>query len=176
MYLAPGFQTPLLYFQTDVLKLQPQFLGFLELLGGIGGLAGALVYAYYCRRFPLRVLLTAGIILNVISTIFYLGYNSRNTAMAIELASGFVATLAALPLMDIAARATPKGSESFGYALMMSVRNLTLIGFSDVLGSWLLDHFHLQFKQLVWVNAGSTALVLLAIPFLPRILMSQHDN
>ncbi len=45
VYLAPGFQTPMLYYQQDVLKLDPRFMGFLQLLGGAGGIIGAALYA-----------------------------------------------------------------------------------------------------------------------------------
>lgn len=176
VFIAPGFQTPLYYFQTDTLKFDNPFLGMLELLGGVGSLIGAALYAYYCRRFPLRLLLIIGIFLNAASTLFYLGYNSRLAAEWIEFANGLVVTLAVLPLYDIAARATPKGSESFGFALMMSVRNITLLAISNVLGSYLFQHFGLQFKQLVWVNAGTTLLVLFFVPFLPAVLLSQRDG
>ena len=66
-------------------------------------------------------------------------------------------TIAVLPLFDLASRATPKGSESFGFALMMSVRNVTLIAISDVFGSYLYDKMHWPFLHLVWLNAGTTA-------------------
>ena len=48
---------------------------------------------------------------------------SRGTAMVIEAQAGFLVTLAELALMDMAARATPRGSEGLGFALVMSVRN-----------------------------------------------------
>src|SRR2546430_14113907 len=69
--------------------------------------------------------------------------------------------------MDLAARATPRGSEGLGFALMMSVRNAAL-AVSDIFGSWLIERHQVSFFSLVWLNAGTTALVLLAVPFLPR--------
>lgn len=62
-----------------------------------------------------------------------------------------------------------------GFALMMSVRNLALIGISDVLGSWLVDRWHFTFHNLVWLNAGTTALVIFAVPFLPARLIDTTD-
>jgi len=35
---------------------------------------------------------------------------------------------------------------------------------SDVFGSWLFAHYQLNFMNLVWLNAGTTALALVAIP------------
>jgi predicted MFS family arabinose efflux permease len=95
--------------------------------------------------------------------------------MFIEAQSGFVGTLAELAMMDMAVRATPKGCEGMGFSLMMSVRN-TGLGVSDILGSRLIEHYHFTFFNLVWLNAGTTALVLIAIPFLPKILMDRSDS
>jgi hypothetical protein len=77
--------------------------------------------------------------------------------------------------MDLAVRATPRGCESLGFSLMMSARNLALGG-SDVIGSKLVDSYGWAFHQLVWLNAGTTALVLVFIPFLPRLIMSRKDG
>jgi hypothetical protein len=72
-------------------------------------------------------------------------------------------------------RSTPRGCESLGFSLMMSARNLALGG-SDVIGSRLVDSHGWVFHQLVWLNAGTTALVLLFIPFLPRSIMRRKDG
>jgi hypothetical protein len=85
-------------------------------------------------------------------------------------------SVAILPIYDLAARATPRGSESFGYALLMSVQTLTTLAISDPLGATLYGHFHVTFPSLVWINAASTAAVLLFVPFLPRALLAPHDR
>jgi len=46
---------------------------------------------------------------------------------------------------------------------------------SDIFGSWLMDQHHVSFFNLVWLNAGTTALVLLVIPFLPSVLIDRSD-
>jgi hypothetical protein len=176
VYLAPGFQTPMLYYQQDVLKLDPRFMGLLQTLGGLGGIAGAALYGTLCRRVPLRVSLIAGIVLNAGSTLFYLGYDSAPRAVLIDSAAGLVGTLATLPLYDLAARATPLGVESFGFALMMSIRNVALFAISDPLGSYLYSRHHVGFKQLVWLNAGSSAAVLLFVPILPAALLAAREQ
>jgi predicted MFS family arabinose efflux permease len=176
VYLAPGFQTPMLYYQQDVLKLDPRFIGFLQLLGGAGAILGALAYGVLCRRVPLRVSLIAGILLNAVSTLLYLRYDSAATAMIIDGTAAALGMLALLPLYDMAARATPAGSESFGFALIMSVRNVAIFGISDPLGSYLYDRYHLGFKHLVWLNAGSSAAVLLFVPLLPAALLAAREE
>jgi len=72
-------------------------------------------------------------------------------------------------------RATPRGCESLGFSLMMSARNFALGG-SDVFGAWLLDSRGWSFPELVWLNAGTTALVLLFVPLLPRAIVDHRDR
>jgi Na+/melibiose symporter-like transporter len=173
--LSPGFYTPLFYHQTDVLKFSPQFIGNLMVAGGIMGLIGAFLYPLLCRRFRLRGLLFMSIICTVLTSLAYLGYVSHKSAIVIEGLGMLGFTLAQLPLFDLAARSTPKGSEALGYAMMLAFWNISQM-ISDVLGSYLYDHFHLAFKDLVWVNAGTTALVLLAVPFLPGSLVDMKEG
>ena len=175
VFISPGFATPLYYYQTDTLGFSQQYIGALGMVSGALGLLGAAAYGLLCRRFPLRVLLAMGILCSVVATLLYLDYRSRPTALVVEAVAGFFATLAELPLMDMAARATPRGNEALGFSLMMSVRN-GAISLSDVLGSKLADHFHLRFASLVWLNAGTTALVMLVIPLLPAALMRQREG
>ena len=174
VYISPGFATPLYYYQVDTLKLSQQFIGTLILLAGGFGIAGAFIYAVLCKRMNLRMLLYLGIITSTLGTMAYLFYRSGTAAAIIESQNGLIATFAELSLMDLAARATPRGSEGLGFALMMSVRNGGA-ALSDIFGSWLIDQHHITFFNLVWLNAGTTALILLVIPFLPRILIEARD-
>ncbi len=176
VYLAPGFQTPMLYYQQDVLKFDPRYMGFLQLLGGAGGIIGAAAYGYLCRRLTLKASLIAGILLNAASTLFYLRYDSARAAALIDGSAALLGTLATLPLYDLAARATPAGVESFGFSLMMSIRNIAIFAISDPLGSKLYDDYHVGFKQLVWLNAGSSAAVLLFVPLLPAALLAAREE
>ncbi|MBZ5697119.1 MAG: MFS transporter [Acidobacteriia bacterium] len=174
VYIAPGFSTPLYYFQTDTLKLSQPFIGTLILLSGAFGIVGAGIYAVLCRRLNLRTLLYIGIIISTLTTLCFLFYRSATAAVIIESQNGLIATVAELALMDLAARATPRGSEGLGFALMMSVRNGGQ-ALSDIFGSWLIDQHHVSFFKLVWLNAGTTALILLVIPFLPRLIIDHRD-
>jgi predicted MFS family arabinose efflux permease len=176
VYLAPGFQTPLLYHQQDALKFDPRLIGLLQAVGGASSLVGALAYVALCRRLPLRVLLPAGIVLNAGSTLLFLGYASQTSAFVINAVGGALGMLGLLPLYDLAARAAPKGSESFGYALMMSVQNVAIFAVSDVLGSYLYGGLHWPLQKLVWVNALSTLAVLAFLPLLPRALTAAREG
>jgi hypothetical protein len=59
---------------------------------------------------------------------------------------------------------------------MMSVRNFALIAISDPVGSWLYSRYHYGIKDLVWLNAGTTAAVLLFVPLMPRALMASREG
>jgi predicted MFS family arabinose efflux permease len=174
VYISPGFTTPLLFLQTDTLHFSAPYIGLMESIEGAAGLAGSLIYGVICRRFNLRQLLTAAIALNVTVTLLYLRY-SHDNAPFIHAIVGFAVICSELALMDLAVRSTPPGCESLGFALMMSARNFALGG-SDVIGSWLIDSRHWVFHELVWLNAGTTALILLFIPLLPRAIMSRKDG
>jgi predicted MFS family arabinose efflux permease len=174
VYIAPGFSTPLYYFQVDTLKLSQEYIGVLIMLSGGFGILGAFIYAFMCRKYTLRTLLFISIVISVATTMCYLFYTSGHNAAIIESQNGLIATIAELALMDLAARATPRGSEGLGFALMMSVRNGGQ-AISDIFGSWLIDQHHVTFFKLVWLNAGTTALILIVIPFLPKVLLDHSD-
>ena len=133
--------------QQDLLKLDPRLMGLLPVCAGIGWIVGAALYSRLCRRFPLRLLLVAGIALNGLGTLLYLRYDSAPAAAAIEAVFGVLFSLGALPLYDLAARATPKGSESFGFGLMLSIANIGQFAISDPVGSLLYAHYHFGSRQ-----------------------------
>ncbi len=167
--IAPGFGTPLLFLQQDTLHFSPQFIGNLDLIHGSAGLLGALIYGLLCRRVALRPLLFCGTLLSALATLLYLRYSSVSQATLATALSGFTGALAVLPVADLTARATPRGSEALGYSLMISATNISF-KLSDVLGSWLYQHQYFHFPNLVLLNVGTTLCMLLILPFLPRSL------
>lgn len=172
---SPGFHTPMLFYQTDTLKFDKPFLGFLALIGAAFGLAAAAFYHRACQKFDMKRMLVLSIIVHAVGTLFYLFYRSPETAIVITALEGITVTLATLPVYDLAARGTPRGSEALGYSVMMSVWNLTN-SLSNWVGSALYTHWGLTFEHLVWLNAATTALVLVVVPFLPKNLLEQRDS
>ena len=175
-YLPPGFQTALFFRQQDALKMDARTMGILQLLGGGGALLGAAIYAWLCRRFTLRSLLLAGIALNVASTAIYVRYDSLAAAQAITLVAAVAGTLALLPYYDLAARAIPPGSESFGYSLVLSAQNVAALAVSEPFGAYLFGRAEVGFERLVWINTAFTAAVWLFVPFLPALLLVGRDG
>jgi predicted MFS family arabinose efflux permease len=173
--LEPGFGTPLLYHQTDVLNFSRQYVGNLVLVTAGSGLVGASFYYWACRRFPLGTMLVASVFIHALGTLTYFFYRSPETAFVVSAITGITGTLALLPTYDLAARATPKGSEALGYSVMMSVWNFTN-AFFDWVGSWVFTAFQRDFGLLILINAGSTFLVLLGIPLLPKEMRARRDD
>jgi MFS family permease len=173
-YFSPGFSTPLFYMQTDDLHFSKQAIGNLGVFSGAFAILATILYSQLIKRFKIRVMLVASIVLAAIGTLFYLFYSGYTRAILIESQNGFFFGLAEVALLDLAARSTPKGCEGLGYSLILSIRNVALFG-ADIVGSYLVDH-HWPFAHLVYLNAGTTAIVLILLPFLPAALMRSKDG
>jgi predicted MFS family arabinose efflux permease len=171
---APGLNTPLFFYQTNVLKFPKEFVGFLGLITACGGVVAAVLYYPLCRRLDLRTIVAVSIVVHAVGALFYLGYHSRESAVLISALSGMTATFAMLPVYDIAMRATPRGSEAIGYALMMSMWNLTN-AFSDLTGSYFFDKLNRNLTPLIWIDAASTLVVVLMVPLMPKALSTRED-
>jgi predicted MFS family arabinose efflux permease len=175
VYAAPGFATALYYKQTDTLRFTPEFIGMLAFISGGLALCGAALYGFVVPHLRLRRLVQVGVGSNALATLCYLFYGSHASAVVIEAQAGLFVTLAEMPLMDLAARATPHGSEGLGFALMMSVRNAAL-ALADMLGAWLIEHQWMSFSGVVVLNAGVIVAALLAVPALPAALLDRRDE
>ena len=174
VYTVPGLNTALTFTQSDVLHFPEAMIGTLSSIEGATGVVFAILYAVVCSRFNLRTLIIVSIAMNSLGTLLFLKY-SGSTAYLTHGVIGAVGVLAELSLMDLAVRSTPRGCEALGFALMMSVRNFG-IALSDVVGSKLMDQYHLSFSTLVIVNASTTAIILLFVPLLPKALVLRREG
>jgi MFS family permease len=172
-YFSPGFTTPLFYKQTDEMHFSKQAIGNLGVFAGGFAILAAILYSQLIKRHPIRVLILIGIATAAAGTLLYLFYSSWMRAIFIESQNGLFFGFAEVALIDLAARATPKGCEGLGYSLILSIRNIALFG-ADVVGSYLADH-KWPFTDLVFLNAGTTAIVLILVPLLPASLMHSKD-
>lgn len=46
---------------------------------------------------------------------------------------------------------------------------------SDYSESYFYEKYSMNFKNLVWLNAGTTLLVVLAVPVIPKYLMDRRE-
>ena len=135
-HFSPGFNTPLFYIQTDELHFSKQAVGNLGVFSGGFAILAAILYSQLIKRIPIRTLLLVAVAMSACATLVFLFYSSWTRAILIESQNGFFAGLAEVVLIDLAARATPKGCEGLGYSLILSFRNVALFG-ADIVGSYL---------------------------------------
>ena len=113
------------------------------------------------------------ILLNAAGALAYLLYASPVSAVFIDVADGFLATILGLVLMEIAVKSSPSGSEAFTLSLLLSVFNLA-DAVSDYFGALLYDSYTASFFfHLVWINAAGTAATALIAPSLMRWIGSK---
>lgn len=173
--LSPGFQTPLYDHLTNDLHFSRQFIGGMQSASGTAGVIAAVLYGLVCRKLNLRTLLMIALAFAAVGVVPFLMLRSHATGLFAYSTWGFGSILAQLAALDLATRASPRGVEAMGYALMVSAYNISL-NLSDVTGSWLWGRLHRHFAPLVLINAGTTLLVLLVVPFLPRVLVSSREG
>ena len=175
-YFSPGIQTAQFYAQQNDLHLTTQQQGNLISMGGTFGVLSAMLYgAYAARRFRLRYLLVACILIGASAQAAYVFYNTYAGARFIDSYNGFGFTLAEVAMMHLAVRATPAGCESLGFAIMMAVRNFGLFG-GDWLGAALQDHFHLSFHTLALINGAGSLLAIPLILLVPAAIVMGRDG
>jgi MFS family permease len=174
-YFAPGFSTLQYYRQNDLLHMSQATIGWLLAVYGVGGVIAAASYGYLAKRLALRSSLFLGIATSAAGTLLYLFYNNLPLACGIDFQMGLFFGFAEVALIDLAARATPVGSEGLGYSLILSVRNVSLFG-ADKLGAYASDTWHIHWNTMVLINAATTAIVLIMLPFMPRGIMSGRDK
>jgi len=159
---SPSFGPAFLYYQTDVLKFDQQFIGVLASLSSIGYIVGAVIYAPLSRRVSLQRIVVWVIGLSAVATLGYLLYRGRTSAIAIDVTFGVLAMITQLAFLDLAAKACPPRVEGTFFALLMSVFNGGT-QLSMNVGGRLYDSY--GFTTLVFISAAVTAAAWVFVPF-----------
>lgn len=174
-YFAPGLGQLMYFRQRGSLGMSNTTIGFLGADANVAGIAAALCYFYFAKRAPLRLSLAIAVATSAASALVYVLYNSPTAAFAIDFQGGFFGGYASVAFLDLAARATPAGCEGLGYSFIMSIMNLSHNG-SDWFGSHLAVRYHLSWNSMVSLNAGTTLLVIVLLPLLPKAILASRDN
>lgn len=173
--LSPGFNSPLYEHITGDLHFSQRYLGYMQATNAAAGVVAALYYWWACRRINLRLLLILSLGCAALGVLPFHALHTVRAGFIAYATWGFGAIMAQLAALDLATRASPRGVEAMGYALMVSAYNISL-NLSDVSGSWLWGKLHHHFGPLVWINAGTTLIVLMVVPFLPRVLVEGREG
>ena len=175
-YFAPGIQTALFYRQQDVLHMSTDQQGLMFFLNGIFAMGTAAIYGTYAaKRVTLRKLLFWCILAGALAQMCYAFYDSMRQAYIIESLWGLGWAAADMALTDLYLRATPAGSEALGFALMVSVRDLSLFG-ADWLGAKAMESYHLQFSTLAIANGVVSFIALPLVFLLPGLIVDHADG
>lgn len=164
--IVPSFGTPLYYRMTDELKFSQEFIGILGAIGAGGSVLGAFVYLWLAKRVNLKNLLYLSVALGVILNGSYLLFNNHVAAIIINLAGGIMGQVILVAILTVAAHVTPKKSEGFTYALLMSVVNLSGQAASNI-GAWMYVHmFHSHITPVIIIATVATAATAIMVPWL----------
>ena len=159
---SPSFGPAFLFYQTDTLGFDQQFIGHLGALSSLAGVAGAFIYAPLSRRVPLRRLINLSIGIATASTLAYLLYRDRTSALAIDTFFGCIGMITRLSILDLAAKSCPRHVEATFFAFLMSVYNGGT-QLSENVGARLYDSY--GYTTLVLISTIATAAVWLLVPF-----------
>lgn len=125
-------------------------IGYMNMAGGIGHVAGAFIYAWLRKRVSFKTLVYWSCIIGAVSLGAYGFMLNAWTAIAVNLVNGAGGMMAVCALLTLAAERCPDGSEGFTYAVLTTIRN-GAAPLAGMLGSFLFDYVLGQ--QLTWVAA-----------------------
>lgn len=125
----------------------------------IGALVGRIIGGKYIDRMGRKKLLKTGLIIMVISAIFYFGVNSFGMLIANRLLHGFAFGLAGTVLGTVVAQVIPKArsGEGIGY-FALSMTLATAIG--PFIGMFIQQHFHFTMIFVFCLTCIAIGLVL----------------
>jgi MFS family permease len=167
-YFSPGFGTPLYFHMTDHLRFSQGTIGFLSSVSAAGWIVGGLVYRFVLRGMATRALLNLSILCGTLATLAFLGLVDETSAVVVYFLNGIAGMIANIATLTLAADHSPKRSEGFAFAALMSVINLTS-PLSDTIGAYLYQHvFASHLAPLIVVSAAFTAFVFVLVPLLDR--------
>lgn len=161
---SPSFGPAFFYYETDTLGFSQTFIGVLSSLGAAASIVGAWVYARLGRAFSLKRLIVWSIGVGAVSTLAYLLYRGRVSAVIITLVFGAVAMTTQLAFLDLAAKACPRHAEATFFALLMSIYNFGTRS-AEWAGANLYDR--VGYTPLVLISTVFTAAAWILVPLVP---------
>ncbi len=176
-YFSPGFGTPLYFNMTDHLHFSQGMIGLLSSISAGGWIAGGLIYRFVLRGMATRTLLNLSILCGTLATLAFLGMVDEASAVVVYFLNGVAGMIANIATLTLAADHSPKRSEGFAFAALMSVINLAT-PLSDTIGAFLYEHvFAGRLAPLIVVSAAFTAFIFVLVPLLDKgIARTQASN
>ena len=134
----PFLGTVQFYYQSNILRLNPQWIGSLMTVGSIAGLAGSAVFWKLCRGKDANAWVQRGPLIMAAVSLSYLFYRGPVSVTAVEALYGFSTVFFRLALLDLIARSCPVDAEATFYALFLAFFDIAMYG-SNAVGGKLYD-------------------------------------
>ena len=177
----PFLGTVQFYYQSNILRLNPQWIGSLMTVGSIAGLAGSAVFWKVCRGKDAHAWVRRGPLVMAVVSMSYLFYRGPVSVTVVEVLFGFSTVFFRLALLDLVARSCPAEAEATFYALFLAFFDIAMYG-SNAVGGKLYDFLqrtlashahpdHLSAMILIVIGA----VLHLELPMDPQIL-PYHDE
>jgi len=162
----PFLGTVQFYYQSNILHLNPQWIGSLMTIGSIAGLAGSAVFWKLCRGKDVNAWVRRGPFVMAAVSMSYLFYRGPVSVTVVEALFGFSTVFFRLALLDLIARSCPVDAEATFYALFLAFFDIAMFG-SNALGGKLYDflqrsltaqvhHDQISAMILILIGAGCT--------------------
>jgi hypothetical protein len=166
---------------TGAMGFSERFFGQMLSLMALPSIAASVLYATYCTRIPMSVLIHVSIALGVASTLGYTLVVDERSAVVVTLVVGFTYMTATLIQLDLAARVCPPEVAGTVFACLMALENLAA-SLSTYLGGVFyergIDRWgpRVSFQLLVVAGSALTAACWLVLPFLPPASVTGSDD
>jgi len=182
--ITPGIFTAQIYFMTDVLHFDKQFIGDLKRWDAAGQVVALVGFMAGSRFLPVWAIVWGSWLMDCLSYPIQMYLHDAHSAQFVKFFSSLVGVLYALCLSMLAAKACPPGIEGTVYGLVMAAIQLGGV-LSEKFGGVLYDyfgplnqahHYTIQhgWNSALWIGLGFTLLAVVFIPFLPEWARSKR--
>ncbi|RAL40971.1 hypothetical protein DM860_008669 [Cuscuta australis] len=131
---VPNLTTVMFYYQAEILKLEPSFLGTTRVLGWLGLMLGTFIYNQYLKKMRLRrILMWAHVGLAILGALDLvlvtrinasLGISDKAMVMCGSALGDGINQFKFMPFLILSGHLCPPGIEGTLFALFMSINNL----------------------------------------------------
>ncbi len=175
---TPTADAAFFFFTTNELHFEPEFLGRVNLITSLAGLAGVWIFQRFLKTVPFRIIFGWSTVLSAVLGMTMLllvthanrslGIDDRWFSLGDSLVLTVMGRIAFMPVLVLAARLCPPGVEATFFALLMSVHNLSGL-LSYELGAGLMHLMGItesNFDNLPLLVIITNVSTLLPLPFL----------
>ena len=153
---------------TQALHFDEQTYGITYSVFSAGSVAASVLYAFYCRRVRLGILMHASIAAGAFANIVYWHLGSVDAAYAVSFVAGAAFMTGMLIQLDVAARLIPVEVAATMFALVMAVTNLAS-SISEAVGGYLYEYLGSGNSAFDVVVVLSTAFAASCWMLMPRL-------